>query len=205
MNNINEQDIQLLEAVVNATNTGNALPVGDEHTQTLTAFGLIACAEGVIDPESGLKCYHATKAGADYLASLGTVVEQTAPVVENSVSSVEGAEEKNTATKFETGGGFEVPAKVTRGGGSSRTYPFETLELNGYIFVPATEKRPDPKKSLASTVSSANKRFEQFSPRRFFRTFRAAKGQVFGNIVAPSAGAYIVRVEPPVEDKPLDA
>ena len=57
--------------------------------------------------------------------------------------------------------------------------------------------RKDPKKNLASTISSANNRFKNETPRRYFKTYRAKTGDQFGSEVAPSDGCYLVRVEPP--------
>lgn len=56
-----------------------------------------------------------------------------------------------------TGMGF-VPS-ATRGGKGRNLYDFDSLEVGGFIFVPASEAKPNPTKSLASTVSSATARF----------------------------------------------
>jgi hypothetical protein len=59
---------------------------------------------------------------------------------------------------------------IRRGGAANSLYDFDTLAaptgpagsgqgLDGF-FVPATDERPNPGKSLASTVTSANKRFK---------------------------------------------
>ncbi len=39
-----------------------------------------------------------------------------------------------------------------------RKYPFEQLEIGQSFFVPVSEDKPNPAKSLASTVTSANDR-----------------------------------------------
>jgi hypothetical protein len=51
-----------------------------------------------------------------------------------------------------------------RGGRTGSTYPFDQLEVGQSFFVPATEARPDPAKSLASTVTSANERYSEVIP-----------------------------------------
>lgn len=62
---------------------------------------------------------------------------------------------------------FEIksaPLPVTTrkaGAGRPSKYPFEALEVGQYFFVPATEKQPDPAKSLGSVVTSANRRFAE--------------------------------------------
>lgn len=46
----------------------------------------------------------------------------------------------------------------SRGGRNRSVYPFEQLAVGQSFHVPASEAKPNPAKSLASTVSSANKR-----------------------------------------------
>lgn len=65
----------------------------------------------------------------------------------------------NTANAFVTGTGF-VPSAV-RGGKGRNLYDFDSLEVGGFIFVPKSDDKPNPAKSLASTVSSATARFAQ--------------------------------------------
>jgi hypothetical protein len=60
--------------------------------------------------------------------------------------------------------GFEVikldaPLTKKRTRRASATYPFETMDVNSIFFVAATADKENPAKSMASTVSSANKRF----------------------------------------------
>lgn len=51
----------------------------------------------------------------------------------------------------------ELPAGATRT--KAATYPFELLGVNQSFFVGNTEAKPNAAKSLASTISSANKRY----------------------------------------------
>lgn len=60
---------------------------------------------------------------------------------------------------FEIESGVEIP-KTARGGNKAAVYPFESLEVGQSFFVPATEKKPEPWKSLASTVSAAMKKHD---------------------------------------------
>jgi hypothetical protein len=46
----------------------------------------------------------------------------------------------------------------SRGGRNRSVYPFDALAVGQSFHVPASEAKPNPAKSLASTVSSANKR-----------------------------------------------
>lgn len=60
--------------------------------------------------------------------------------------------------------GIPVPASKRGGGLKADIYPFATLPVGGSFFVAATEANPNPVKGLASTVSSANKRFKAVYP-----------------------------------------
>lgn len=53
----------------------------------------------------------------------------------------------------------DVPLPSARGGRGGSVYPFDDLPVGGSFFVAATADRPNPAKSLASTVSSATARF----------------------------------------------
>lgn len=65
----------------------------------------------------------------------------------------------NPMTAFEIKSAPIPVAKRKGGAGRPKKYPFEALEVGQYFFVPATEKRPDPAKSLGSVVTSANRSF----------------------------------------------
>ena len=96
-----------------------------------------------------------THAGIEWLNSFDTpeiVPEQTK------------AEEKAKSKKVNKMS-FEIlsapiPSAKTRGrkSGNSSKYPFENLEVGQFFFVPATEEKPEPWKSMASIVSDANRR-----------------------------------------------
>lgn len=88
---------------------------------------------------------------------------------------------------FVTGGGF-VPS-APRGGRGRSIYDFDGLDVGGFIFVPATEAKPNPAKSLASTVSSATKR----SAPKVYRVQSVESGKTYGSFVAPANGAVIYR------------
>ncbi len=72
-----------------------------------------------------------------------------------------------SAVSAPTSSGFEVmnvglppsKRKGRGGGGAPVKYPFDQLEIGQTFFVPASEKMPDPVKTLQSTVSSANMRY----------------------------------------------
>lgn len=88
---------------------------------------------------------------------------------------------------FVVGTGF-VPSPA-RGGRGRSLYDFDGLEVGGFIFVPATTEKPNPAKSLASTVSSATKR----SAPKKFGVQSVEAGKVYGSFTAPADGAVIYR------------
>lgn len=67
-------------------------------------------------------------------------------------------------TTFQLQDGISVPASKRGGGLKGETYPFAQMAVGQSFFVPATEAKPNPAKSLNSTVSSANKRFTSVYP-----------------------------------------
>lgn len=87
-------------------------------------------------------------------APVGSANEGTTETVNTPAT---GATAAAAATAFVVGTGF-VPSAV-RGGKGRNLYDFESLETGGFIFVPKTADKPNPAKSLASTVSSATARF----------------------------------------------
>ncbi len=90
-------------------------------------------------------------------------------------------------SSFVTGEGF-VPSP-SRGGRGRSLYDFESLAVGGFIFVPATDEKPNPAKSLASTVSSATKR----SAPKKYGVQSVEAGKVYGSFTAPANGAVIYR------------
>lgn len=77
---------------------------------------------------------------------------------------------------------------------ASSVYPFETMNVGQSFFVPATEDKPNPAKSLASTVSSANKRFtKEGADGRKFTVKPVKSGVAYGSFTAPADGALVQR------------
>lgn len=98
---------------------------------------------------------------------------------------------------------------TTRGGRTSVLYPFDDMEPQDSFFIPATTEKPNPAKSLASTVSAATKKYAtdtgttKVTPKgntipvlkntRVF-TIKAVKaGVALGEFTPPSDGALIQR------------
>lgn len=77
---------------------------------------------------------------------------------------------------------------------SSSVYPFDTMNVGQSFFVPATEDKPNPAKSLASTISSANKRFsKEGADGRKFTVKPVKSGVAYGAFTAPADGALVQR------------
>lgn len=105
--------------------------------------GLVEVNEGITN-EAGEVATRATMKGIEKVMSETSTAVEAAPVV---------------ATGFVIED-VALP-KSNRGGRTGKSvYPFEALEVGQSFFVPASEKHPEPAKSLASTVSSAMKRFD---------------------------------------------
>jgi hypothetical protein len=61
---------------------------------------------------------------------------------------------------FEIDNDVAIPTIKRGGGRGGNLYPFDNLAVGGSFHVAATDAKPNPAKSLASTVSSATKRYE---------------------------------------------
>lgn len=79
-------------------------------------------------------------------------------------------------------------------------YDFDNMGVGDSFFIAATEARPNPAKSLASTVSAATKKFTGAKdeagnalPDRVFIVAPFAKDETKGGYTAAEAGALIVR------------
>lgn len=216
--NITNEEIGLLQQAAGAAQAGQAIYASQAQLNNLVATGLVEVNQANVDTAGNFQ-FRLTQQGQHYLSTL----TQTAPVVASAPAAPVPAPQAAPAAMgatgpvtaptpaapsfalpergFAIGSGFIVPVKKSKGSDAGpRNYDFDKLELGQYQFVPATEKRPDPKKSLASTISSANKRYK--AEGKYFKTFRAKKGVEMYGIVPPADGAYIVRVEPPVEETP---
>ena len=153
-----------LAAVVNCGEPGYIFTFPDEHAELL-ALGYVQVNPELKDA-NGAIATAATQAGIDFINS------------QNGAPDAPKEGTKMDAFVIETSS--EMPATGKRGGGRSTIYPFDQLPapvtgadgklVYANFFVPATTERPDPVKSLASTVSSANLRFSSPDPSGATRT-----------------------------------
>lgn len=73
-----------------------------------------------------------------------------------------------------------IPIPAGRGGRNANVYPFDALNVGQSFHVPATDERPNPAKSIASTVSSATKRYADQTPARKFSVKSVGEGDPKG-------------------------
>lgn len=152
MSQLSANQLTKLGKIVEATTS----EPGYEHMSTksvqiLLDAGLVECNTEMTDAQ-GNPAVRATQQGID---TMNTPAPETAA-------------EAPATPQFERRKIIGLP-KISRAGAASSKYPFDDLEApytdeNGDVvydsfFVSATENMPNPGKSLASTVSSASKRY----------------------------------------------
>lgn len=122
--------------------------------------GLIQPRSGAeVDPAGNIAVYATSKGIA---AVLGEEAAASTPAAAAPAASAPAAE-GNGKSAFTLDSGFVVPP-TKRGGIKADIYPFAQMAVNQSFFVPATEDKPNPAKALASTVSSATKRYAAAYP-----------------------------------------
>lgn len=142
----------------------------------LTIDTTVTNAEGLVKTVATQVAIDALSAGAS-AATAAATGEGTSEKAEASTSSI---------YEIVT---LEAIPDIMRGGQKGDSYPF--AKLNAYpapgnaFFVPATEKKPNPAKGLASTIASANKKY---SPKKF--TVRKAVDKADATKVL---GAHVIR------------
>lgn len=201
MTQLSNEDVKLLGDAVAAASQNTIVYASPIAASTLMNLAYIEGNPAMTDA-AGNMAFRPTAAG---LVALQNLQAATAPTPVPPPAVPQTLEQKAAAIAqshpgFARGTGFVPPAKAKRAGKHvGKKYDVDSLELGGWIFVPATEAQPNPKKSLASTISAANRKYATFTPQRFFKSFSAEAGQTFGDgsIVAPTNGCYIVRLEPP--------
>jgi hypothetical protein len=162
-------NLALLGAVVAATRDGNVLYVpATDDAKLLVDNGMIAVDTTNINPDTGEAAASATEQGTKFMA-------------ENETNTGDAGNAAPAAEKpkfvIDTG---PMPTAKRNVVGASKLYPFDDLpaptkddegnDVVGRFFVPATTERPEPWKTLASTVSSASKRYAKESGTEEYKT-----------------------------------
>jgi hypothetical protein len=157
MTKLNHIQAAMLAKIAEATldqTQGFAMVKNGATSAMLAEAGLIELNPQMIEGDK--IAARTTDAGVDTYQN-GDSVE---PVNEDNQPANEPATNQGTKpmTEFSIDTGVPVPA-IKRSGAATSIYPFDALEVGQSFFVPATEDMPNPGKSLASTVSSASKRY----------------------------------------------
>lgn len=117
-----------------------------------TPYHMVTEAEAAKLVKDGLVETNAEIRDGDKIAARAT--EKGTQV--NTSENTGGAPAVTTPSAFAIDDGIAIPP--SRGGRNRSVYPFDQLTVGQSFHVPASEAKPNPAKSLASTVSSANKR-----------------------------------------------
>lgn len=162
---LNKQQTIDLKALASFGENGDFWPVKD--ADKFEKLGVIEVARTVTNPDNGDVAVRINAAGQAFLASLE---EKTEESVDTAAALAQNANHQDAASvaqpKAVTGvkhvSQFAIESNVavptTSARASNAVYPFDLLEVGQSFFVPATEEKPEPHVSLASTVASANKR-----------------------------------------------
>lgn len=129
-----------LAAIIAATAAGSFVYTSVEAHAKALESGLVEVNPSMTN-EAGELATRATQAGIDSM---------------NAPQNESAAPARKSAFTIDDG----IPlAPVTGRGRGGETYPFEKLAVGQSFFVPNTAEKPNVAKSLASTVSSATRRF----------------------------------------------
>lgn len=147
MTKVSKAQADKLATIVAATNSDAGMCyMTEKSVQVLVDAGYVECNIAMTDPNDAKKvAVRATQTGVAY--------EHDAPATTEGTTTME-----SPATAFAIEDDVKIPA-IKRTGSATSVYPFDALVVGQSFFVPATDEMPNPGKSLASTVSSASKRY----------------------------------------------
>ena len=144
-------DLAKLGEIVHVTVAGGFLYANADEIAPLVAAELVETNPAMLD-ESGNVAARATAKGIEAVNKTATNTDT------NAAASAAVTEAQARASAFEIDD-YVPNLTIKRGGRGGEIYPFDSLEVNKSFHVPATPDKPDPAKSLASTVSSAAARY----------------------------------------------
>lgn len=151
MLNMSKAQLDKLASIVEATNSETGFVyMTPKNVKLLLDADYVECNEQMTDGNK--VAVRATKSGVAALEA-AQAEAATGPATEEGTTTMD-----NTASEFAIDDGVAIPA-IKRSGAATSRYPFDALGVGQSFFVPATEDMPNPGKSLASTVSSASKRY----------------------------------------------
>lgn len=158
----------LLASIVSATQGNSFVYTAEADHAPLVAAGYAEVNPGMVD-DNGRVATRATKEGIDHMNdtttnTAGDGAPATGATDPNASTATDTTATAPAASASEEFAIFSVPLpekKRAAVGGRSSSYPFDKLEVGQSFFVANTAERPNAKKSLASTVSSATRRFAE--------------------------------------------
>lgn len=174
-----KKELDLLAAIVEATNSDSGMMfAAEKETAKLVELGLVEINVTMTDDDGNV----ATRATEEGISKMNETTENTG------TDTNEATETK--ASGFELESGIALPT-VRRGGRGANVYPFDDMDVGHSFHVPVSEDKPNPAKSLASTVSSATARYkdEEGNVTRKFVV------RSVGDEDPKGAGARVFRVE----------
>lgn len=139
-----------LSAVIAATNAGSFVYTSREAHASALEDGLVEVNESMTN-EAGELATRATTKGIESMNAAQNT-QQAAP-----------ASTPAAKPSFQIEDGIAL-APVTGRGRGGETYPFDLLQVGQSFFVPNSDDKPNVAKSLASTVSSATRRYAEEIP-----------------------------------------
>lgn len=132
-----------LAAIIAATNAGSFVYTSPEAHASALADGLVEVNPSMHNEAGEL----ATRATAKGIESMNAPQTASAP-------------QATAKPNFAIDDGIPL-APVTGRGRGGETYPFDQLQAGQSFFVPNSAEKPNVAKSLASTVSSATRRYAE--------------------------------------------
>jgi len=165
MSNLSKAQRTKLATIIEATQSETGMAyMSQKSVQKLVDGEYVECNIQMTDA-NGNVAVRATQKGIAIMSDPATTETPTAETPATATTPV-----------YEVESGTSMPALTRNRSGATSIYPFDALEAPvkdeagnvtySSFFVPATEQRPDPAKSLASTVSTASKRYATVDGKR---------------------------------------
>ena len=185
-------NLAALAYIVAAGEGGTFAPLAEVRPLADHNPALVEINEGATD-DNGNVAVRATAEGISHYATNSATN-----------SATETASAPAAKSPFEV---MDVPADIMQAAnerrrasrGAGEKYPFDSLEVGKGFFVAATEKMPEPAKSLASTVSSAQARYAEETGEMETVTVKDYEVDENGKRVKDEDGHWIVTAENEVE------
>ena len=183
-------NLAALSYIVAAGEGGTFAPLAEVRPLADHKPALVEINEGATD-DNGNVAVRATAEGISHSAT-------------NSTTDDNGNVAVRAKSSFEV---MDVPADILQAAkerrrssrGAGEKYPFDSLEVGKGFFVAATEKMPEPVKSLASTVSSAQSRYAEETDELETVIVKEYETDENGKRVKGADGHWIVIAENEVE------